>query len=294
MGIFGIVFSAIGVVILIAVTFLIRVGVGGRRSRHRDYGVKYVICAAHGIRTKGEWITSFINILKEKYPDYADNKKARLIPIRYGRLPASVCALGFVKRYLINWMRRKLEAYCEQFPAASVSYFAHSYGTMLGYEALRKSDDIYLDKMVLVASVVSSHETFDDTIGMGKVREIHCFCSKEDEVCKYNPFGHSGYWGFLESGNRKCKKKPHKKLKVYNYCKKNLEHSGYFTDKKTLNEWMKILDSANAGIPVPEKHWLCPFMVSSDNYPPVCVRGICKFYDEKRDKCLLMNNGQQK
>jgi len=285
---FEILWTIIGIIVLILLVPILRTRIVAYTNRRRDYRVEYVICAAHGIRTDGKWIKDLFTYLLKKYPDYAEIEKTKLIPLRYGYILASVCVFGFVKNYLINWMRRKLEAYCKMYPAASISYFGHSYGTLLGYEALRRSDDIYFDKMILVASIVSSHEMFDDTLGMGKVRKIHCFCSKEDEVCKYNPFGHSGFWGFLTNGDRKCRKKPYDGLEVFNYCKKDLEHSGYFTDEETISEWMEILNPADVGTPVPMKHWLCPFMVSSEISPPSCVKELCMFYDEEICTCMLV------
>jgi hypothetical protein len=285
---FIILWSIIGVIVVILLILILRTRFAMFKGRRRDYKVKYVICAAHGIRTKGKWIIDLFTLLKDKYPEYANPEETRLIPIRYGYLLASICVLGFVKNYLINWMRRKLEAYCEMYPAASIIYFGHSYGTLLGYEALRRSDNIYLDRLVLVASIVSSHEIFDDTLGMRKVREIYCFCSEADEVCKYNPFGHSGYWGFRQNGDNECSPRPYDELEVYNYCKKNMEHSGYFADEETRSEWMEILDPREIVTPLPDEHWLCPFMASSNIYSPACVKEICKLYDKESNECLLV------
>jgi len=286
---FEIILTIIGLIVLILLVLILRTRLIIYTGRKRDYKVEYVICAAHGIRTDGKWINELFMHLKEKYPVYSDPEKTKLIPLRYGYLLASVCVLGFVKNYLINWMIRKFEAYCEMFPLARIYYFSHSYGTMLGYEALRRSDNIYLEKIILVASIVSSHELFDDTLGVGKVKEINCFCSKEDEVCKYNPFGHSGYWGFLPGDDRNCYKKPYKDLEIYNFCKKDLEHVGYFKDKETISEWLEILDPDAEVTHAPSKNWLCPFIAATEIFPPECVKEICIFYDEENSKCLLLS-----
>jgi hypothetical protein len=278
------------IVVLLGITIILLTWRASRSGRRRDYEVKYVICAGHGIRTDGRWMAKVFDHLKKKHSDFQDQKEVKFIPLRYGYLLASICVLRLVRAYLIRWMERRLVRYCRLYPKASINYIGHSYGTMLAYEAVRKNDDIRLDRMILVASIVSCHEDFSETIGMGKVNVLHCYCSKNDKVCQYNPFGHSGYWGFLREGERKRRLKPYDNLEVYNNPKDHCGHSGYFKGEDCLEEWADILAPEKLGVSVPDEAWLCPFIAGGPTLLPKCVKKECVFYDGNNEVCLIVKS----
>ena len=99
---------------------------------------------------------------------------------------------------------------------------------MLAYEAIRwsgqdtRKKSIRINKLILISSVVKTHEKFNDTIGKGLIKEVHNFCSYGDEVCRFNPFGHSGYNGFLFGDSE-----PNPKVSNRRY---EVEHSQWFDD----------------------------------------------------------------
>jgi len=100
--------------------------------------------------------------------------------------------------------------------------------------------------MILVSSVVSRHKEipYDDSVRPGKIKQLHCYCSFEDEVCKFNPFGHSGCYGFAKNKyDSKCYPKPFDELEIYNHQVEILEHSDYFKGTKYFKEWLDILAS---------------------------------------------------
>lgn len=278
------------VILFIGTTIFVKTRKASRFGCRRDYKVKYVFCAGHGIRTDGRWINDFFDHMRNKHEKYKNSKETVFIPMRYGFLLASLCVWRLVRSHLIYWMERRLALYCQMYPAASINYIGHSYGTMLAFEAVRRSDTIQIDKMILVASIVSSHEIFDDTLGLGKIGELHCYCSKDDPVCKSNPFGHSGYWGFLRNDDRTCYDKPFDDLEVYNHPKNGYGHSDYFKKNDCLNEWVGILSPEKLGQPVSAESWLCPFIAGGPTIRPMCVRKACMFFDTENKTCLLVKS----
>jgi hypothetical protein len=70
---------------------------------------------------------------------------------------------------------------------------------------------------------------------------MHCYCSYEDDVCRYNPFGHSGCFGFSKDAyHPACCKKPFTDLNIFNHQTYTVEHCDYFT-KQYEQEWLDII-----------------------------------------------------
>jgi len=144
---------------------------------------------------------------------------------------------------------RTLRELTSKYPKAALNIVGHSYGTELSYQAIKRSGEdgkppIKVDKLILVASIVSAHREipYKDTLRARKLNELHCYCSYEDEVCRYNPFGHSGCFGFLRHvHDPMCYHKPFKDLEIYNHQQKDLEHGDYFKGTKFFKEWLDII-----------------------------------------------------
>ena len=106
--------------------------------------------------------------------------------------------------------------------------------------------------MILVASVVSRHYhiPYNDTLRAGKIKQLHCYCSFEDEVCNYAPFGHSGCFGFSKDKyDKKCYPKPFDDLEIYNHQAEIAEHGDYFKGTKYYQEWLDIIAEEKNRIP---------------------------------------------
>ncbi len=206
-----------------------------------------IIFAIHGIRSakKDNWIYKFI--------DFASKDKRFkndiMVPHTYGYLWALNSVNPKTKFDHVKSVMKELRSLTSQYPDAKLNIVAHSYGTELSYQAIKRSGEdgkppIKVDKLILVASIVSAHREipYTDTLREGKLNKLHCYCSYEDEVCRYNPFGHSGCWGFLRHvHDPKCYKKPFKDLELYNHQQKSLEHGDYFKGTKFYKEWLEIL-----------------------------------------------------
>ncbi len=206
-----------------------------------------IIFAIHGIRSpkKDNWVYKFIDFA-DKDSRFKDDIK---IPHSYGYLLALNSVNPKTKFDHVKSVMKELRALTDKYPAAELNIVAHSYGTELSYQAIKRSGEdgkqaIKVNKLILVASIVSAHREipYTDTLRVKKLKALHCYCSYEDEVCRYNPFGHSGCWGFLRHvHDPKCYDKPFKDLEIYNHQQKSLEHCDYFKGTKFFKEWLNII-----------------------------------------------------
>ncbi|MFA5060032.1 MAG: hypothetical protein WC676_05340 [Candidatus Omnitrophota bacterium] len=207
-----------------------------------------IIFAIHGIQSvqKDNWVNKFVNYINEDERFDGDIK----IPHTYGYLRALNSVNMKTKFDHVKSVMRELRSLTTQYPDAELNIVGHSYGTELSYQAIKRSEEdgkspIKVNKLILVASIVSAHREipYDDTLRAGKLNELHCYCSYNDEVCRYNPFGHSGCFGFLRSAyDMKCYQKPFKDLEIYNHQQKTLEHGDYFEGTKFYKEWLDVID----------------------------------------------------
>ena len=206
------------------------------------------IIAIHGIRSykKDNWIYSFCDFAKED-PRFQGDV---FLPYYYEYLPALECINAFKRYNLIRRFMKFLRGVKSDYPQADLNIVAHSYGTEMGFQAIKRSGEdsvskgpILVNKLILVASIVSAHReiSYTDTLRAGKIKEMHCYCSYEDEVCRYNNFGHSGCFGFLKDVHDPvCYEKPFNDLNIFNHQTKTLEHCDYFT-KQYEQEWLDII-----------------------------------------------------
>ena len=205
-----------------------------------------VIVAIHGIRSpkKGNWIYNFCDFGRKDLRFQGDV----FLPYYYGYLLALGSANAFERYNFIRGFMKFLRGVKKDYPAADLNIVAHSYGTEISFQAIKRSgedgkDPILVNKLILVASIVSAHREipYTDTLRAGKIKEMHCYCSYEDEVCRYNPFGHSGCLGFLRDVHDPvCYEKPFDDLNIFNHQTKTLEHCDYFT-KQYEQEWLDII-----------------------------------------------------
>ncbi len=185
--------------------------------------MKRIIFAIHGIRSpkKDNWIDKFTDFAKQD-PRFKDDIYQ---PYYYGFVLATASVIPFFKFAKVNKLKKDLRKILNDNPNCELNIVAHSYGTELSFWANKSSGEdglppIKVDKMILVASVVSRHYhiPYTDTLRAGKINQLHCYCSYKDEVCNYAPFGHSCCFGFSKDKyDSKCYPKPFDDLEIYNH-----------------------------------------------------------------------------
>ena len=211
--------------------------------------MKRIIFAIHGIRSnkQGNWVYDFTDFAKQD-PRFKDDV---FEPYYYGFVLATVSVIPFFKYARVNRLKEVLRKIVNDNPDYELNIVAHSYGTELSFQAIKTSGEdgklpIIANKVILVSSVVSRHHEipYDTTLRAGKIKQLHCYCSFEDEVCNYAPFGHSGCFGFSKDRyDSKCYPKPFDDLEIYNHQVEKLEHGDYFRGTKYYKEWLDIIMS---------------------------------------------------
>ena len=209
--------------------------------------MKKIIFAIHGIRSKkeGNWVNNFTDFAKQD----SRFKEDVPIPFTYGYVLALASVFPLYKFAKVKMLQGALRKIVSENPNCELNIVAHSYGTEISYWAVKASGEdgkppIIVNKMVLTASVVSNHLEipYNDTLRAGKIKQLHCYCSHRDNVCQFNPFGHSGYAGFARDVyDSKCYPKPFADLEIHNHQVETMGHCDYFNDTRYYKEWLDII-----------------------------------------------------
>lgn len=196
--------------------------------------IKNVVFLIHGVGTKEDnWTDIFATKLKDDplFKDWAIEQG------EWGYVFFAFSVLPFIRYSKIRTVQERLREVQAKYPNAKIHVIAHSYGTMLIHEAVKRSDQdtdkpaIKLGSVILVGGIVSEKEKFNDTIGKGKIEKIFNFCSYQDRVIRWQPiFGKCGYWGFVNDKERTHILKPYPDVPVQNY-RFDVHHSEYFTEE---------------------------------------------------------------
>ena len=163
---------------------------------NKEKNIKILI-TLHGVRTAESKSWQLKNEAKMK--EDKRFKKWLIINYNYGYLFAVFSLIPFIRWHIIRKFRKFLIGIVKAWPDAEINIMAHSYGTLVAYEVLKKYI-VPINKLILISSVIKTEEPMFMFIDVDTVKEIYNFCSNEDNVCKLNPFGHSGYNGFLRPG----------------------------------------------------------------------------------------------
>ncbi len=208
-----------------------------------------IVVLIHGIRTlpKWNWTRHFELHLKydKRFKDWLRKRAS------YGYLRAFLIVIPWVRKLKVRWFKRYMRKLQKKYPDAKVNILSHSFGTYISYEAIRSAGKdgkapIKVNNLVLVAAIVSAHEDFKDTIEKGLIKKVYNYCSYDDKVVRFNPFGHAGYHGFLSPGKREHIEKPWPGVQNYRF---EVRHSQWFDDELPdfYKKWMdNIQEGGNA------------------------------------------------
>ena len=181
-----------------------------------------IIITIHGVRAsqgKDNWQDNFIEYVKN-----SGRKDIRVINYKYGWIPAFLSIFPFYQRHCI----KKFSKWLKQYNLTPNKYIiAHSFGSFIGFHG---SNDV--EKLILFGSILHCRENFNGIVP-DRIKEIQNFHSLEDDVCRLNPIGHSGTWGFRcrNSKTNKWHRRPYKDKQIINHRLFLPEHTEYFPDK---------------------------------------------------------------
>lgn len=197
--------------------------------------VNNVVFLIHGVMAnqKDNWTDRFAEKMQKdsSFSDWAIEQG------EWGYLFFLFSIIPFIRYAKIKQVQKRLREIQNKYPNADIHVIAHSYGTMLIHEAVKRSDKdtdqlpIILRTVILIGGIISEFEKFKETLQKGKISHIYNFCSYQDRVIRWQPiFGKCGYWGFVKDKERKHVLNPHENLPIKNY-RFDVHHSEYFTEE---------------------------------------------------------------
>lgn len=211
------------------------------------------LLAVHGVRTptaKGGWIETLLDRVT-KDPRFAS---VDFEDGRYGFTLGFTAWLHVLRfwpgqqRRWVEYMKQRLLSIMHEHPGQPIDLIAHSYGTYLLYEAIRELPQVPIRTFVMIGAVVHTAETFEDTIGAGRIQTVINGCSRGDQIARWAPppFGHSGYWGFRPKHHdtQGILTKPYPELPVFNLAPPDphWRHGQYFSEEVDyIRCWLNLL-----------------------------------------------------
>lgn len=195
-----------------------------------------VLISLHGVRaTQGK--NGWQDKLGEYIKDCGD-RNIYYISYKYGWVPAYFVMFPFIRRYHTNRFRKWLYRKIYPLYGEDLNIVAHSFGTYIAFHALKTS--LGVDSLICFGGVLHCRENFNKIVP-DKIEEIHNFHSLEDEVARFAPQGHCGYYGFrkIKTRSKTWHRKPYKDKNIINHRLFLPEHTEYFPDK--FSDILKLL-----------------------------------------------------
>jgi pimeloyl-ACP methyl ester carboxylesterase len=122
------------------------------------------VMSIHGIRTRGVW-------QKDLAPKLARNG---FVPyaLDYGEFSALKLLLGSARASKLEWLRTEYERVTAEAQVTRPSIIAHSFGTYLVADLLRKYPELVFDKIILAGSIVDCSFDWGSLIDTGQVNLV--------------------------------------------------------------------------------------------------------------------------
>lgn len=189
-----------------------------------------VIAALPGIRTTGVWAS--------KLAPLAAMRGAVPILLNYGWFQALWMMIPPVRDARVRWLRDQYDRMREATGVARPSIIAHSFGTWLLGELLRRYDDVVFDRIVITGSVLPENYDWASLLESGRVLAVHNEVATADmwptiadwvsRIIRPHVFGQAGVRGFKQTH-------PHLTQSV-----QNIDHSDMFYQGR-LEAWLNWL-----------------------------------------------------
>jgi hypothetical protein len=193
--------------------------------------VKRVVLSLHGIRTRGVWQKDLVPILARN--DFVP------IPLDYGDFSVMQLLSASARRKKVDWLREKIECIPEVQQGQRLSIIAHSFGTYIVAELIRKYPMLRFDKVIFAGRIVREDYDWPKVLSSKQVNLFR------------NDYGHLDPWPRLakklipdagNSGECGFSKTP-EEMKHLMVARQFLGygHSDYFHAAHFLQEWVPTL-----------------------------------------------------
>lgn len=213
-----------------------------RQIDERMTDARQLVLSLHGIRTRGAWQKDLAPTLNMQGFDCA--------PLDYGNFLAARLLYKPSRRAMVDWFRDEYDQRCTGKSPPSV--IAHSFGSYIVTEALRKYPHIKVDQLILCGSIVRRDYPWDQVLSRQQVARVLNDFGQQDIWAKVvglfvSDAGPSGLKGFEVTHPL-----------VHQRCNPDWQHSDYFHHGNYVNAWIPFLQGGipPAGGAAMSKRWL--------------------------------------
>jgi pimeloyl-ACP methyl ester carboxylesterase len=191
------------------------------------HSISPVVITIHGIRTRGEWQKSLAARLAT----------AGFIPhaLDFGEFGAIDLLSPIARKRKIQWLHGELDSLRQKYQCDRFSVIAHSFGTFLCGEVIKKYPDHLFDKLILVGSILDPNYDWKAVLDRWQVRYVlHEFGSLDRWPLVAAKF----VGGAGDAGSRGFTSK-HERLADTKFDR--YEHSSYFSVVHLDRYWLPVL-----------------------------------------------------
>ncbi|USJ27579.1 hypothetical protein [Ensifer adhaerens] len=160
-----------------------------------------VVVTVHGIRTFGQWQNRLRDLIRKHSNDVI------VEPFRYGYFSALAFIFPIFRWFAVLFFRGRLRDLIRQYPDATFTFVAHSFGTHLtihGLKGLKKDEVPKIDLVLLAGSVLRPNFDWPRFLEKVPVRQVVNDCGINDFVLILSQFavlltgmaGRVGFYGF--------------------------------------------------------------------------------------------------
>jgi pimeloyl-ACP methyl ester carboxylesterase len=187
-----------------------------------------VVIIQHGINTYAHWYDPVLKCLNDNW--------FKTIAFKYGSFP--------IQKFIFHWrfshsIKNKflkiIRKAADDHPGADISVIAHSYGTLLITEILSENSNIYIDRLILVNSIIPCDFDWGDLHSKGRIQKVLNECACDDPfpiIAKkwIRDCGSSGVEGFITDDEF-----------IINNYKDNAGHSTLLNADRCRDMWIPFL-----------------------------------------------------
>jgi hypothetical protein len=198
-----------------------------------------LVLSIHGIQTRGAW--------QKSLNEYLEVSKFRHKPLDYGFFSVLKLLWPAARKKQVQWFRDEYinRTRDEIEPPSAV---AHSLGTYLLTEALRRYPEIRFDRVILCGSIVRPDFPWSTIVKQDRVRQVLNDRARRDVWARVaiwfiEDAGQSGTLGFTDSADGKVVERTHSQWR----------HSDFFSESNYRETWVPFLSDEPIFEPVEDQ-----------------------------------------
>lgn len=221
----------------------------------RNQANRPIVVLLHGIRTEGYWHQQFEEIVSA----LSGEEGLLILSRKYGNFPAIQYAIPYLRNQKVIWLRKILEDLATEHPGAKICIVAHSFGTYLVTEVLKRTPRLTVHSLILCGSVVKRDFEWNELIANNNVRKVVNDCGSDDLWPVLSRIlipgtGDAGTFGFDLNGGE-----------VQNRFFKFYNHGAFFTRTHIAQYWWPFICSGKVvrgPKPIPRQSFLARAIAS--------------------------------